>query len=311
MTIALSLRSSKFRIAFSLVLMSIGLLVSCDDPFGGSSDPETGTAPSVIDAYFVEEDDATRSRISTLEIGSAYYAVIVVSDPDLDASSIEVVESYPDGSTSTSSVELIGQTEPTDTFVTGSAVAIGPTGQYQLSISPVDGRGNRGTPFSVAYSIVPGDPEIAVGYAASSSSYSGSFTISYQIENTGGTSLSMTSASFGILGSGGGLLPDITVTSDTLEYPSLDIGEASSSYTLSGYSSAYVPYQFGFTFEFSTGDGSTYEWSGLGDFSVQSYSETTAPSERAVTVTRMQKNMESTAMFSLSQMEPFTASLGE
>ncbi len=107
--------------------------------------------------------------------------------------------------------------------------------------------------------------ELSGAYTGTSDSYYGTFELDYSFTNEGNTTITISSASYWILGSAGGVIA-VTETKDTFFFATLAPGEAVYA-ELDGYSD-FIPYSF--EFEISYGDtyGNSRTQTFFGNFTV-------------------------------------------
>lgn len=107
--------------------------------------------------------------------------------------------------------------------------------------------------------------ELSGAYTGSSSSYDGSFQLDYSFTNEGNTTITISSASYWILGSAESPI-EITETKDTFVFATLAPGETMYA-ELDGYST-YVPYYFEFEITYGDSYGNSRTQSLTGSFTV-------------------------------------------
>lgn len=133
---------------FLVVIVVFLIVVGCD-----SNSADTGTAPKIVDAGFVADGDSTYTRVNSLSDGSSYKLVILIEDPDKDATTVDVGEVWPDGTEDGGTLDLSTQTATEQFYETSSMTAEPPLGQYQMKLTAHDAKGNSSSEFKFYYDI--------------------------------------------------------------------------------------------------------------------------------------------------------------
>jgi hypothetical protein len=136
------------RLAIILSIALIFIFMGC------KPEPDLGTAPKILDAGFFPPDQYDVPRIVILTEGVTYDFILLMEDPDLDASSCQVTETGPAGYYFAGEFPLASQPSSSCIYLAGRGAPEPPYGAYQISLTLEDAEGNTSNTFIVNYSIV-------------------------------------------------------------------------------------------------------------------------------------------------------------
>jgi len=139
--------------AWFRLLLIIGLIASlnsCDAILGSEEKADT---PKIIDAGFFPQNHPEAYRYTSIAVGQDVDLYAIVDDKDLDAIKVIVSQTNPDNTISTLEIPLASQISERTLYLLARSTAVGPLGTYQLRLTPVDEKGNKGSTFRINYLI--------------------------------------------------------------------------------------------------------------------------------------------------------------
>lgn len=133
----------------ALSVIGILFLTSCENPFVEDDEEDSGTPPVVKDAGFVQDVDSNYEKVTSLTVGNAYRLGVMLTDPELDATTVQILE---DGETT--DLTLSSQTQVDMFYLTNPLTPeSSDVGQYTAYLTPIDAAGNVGARFTLVYEI--------------------------------------------------------------------------------------------------------------------------------------------------------------